>query len=157
MRWGLWTLAVIAFSSAPGRAQDNKTAYCNYTDGNQVSMQYNPVVKEQPKNGRIWAPGITLFAQAPLKVGNSRVAIGAYTIYLMPDKRSWTLIVNKNVTAGAAYDSAQDIARAPMEIGEIPDATKNLELSFAHMSAKECSLRVYYAKTGAFTDFLEAD
>jgi hypothetical protein len=157
MRWGLWTLAVIAFSIAPGRAQDNKTAYCNYTDGNQVSMQYNSVVKEQPKNGRIWAPGITLFAQSPLKVGNSRVAIGAYTIYLMPDKRSWTLIVSKNVTAGAAYDSAQDVARAPMEIGEIPEATKNLELSFAHMSAKECSLRVYYAKTGAFTDFLEAD
>jgi hypothetical protein len=42
-----------------------------------------------------------------------------------------------------------------MEVGEIPEPTKELELSFAHMSAKLCSLRVYYQKTGAFTDFLE--
>src|SRR2546425_523437 len=39
--------------------------------------------------------------------------------------------------------------------GEIPDPVKQLQLSFAHMSPKQCSLRVYYAKTGAFTDFLE--
>jgi hypothetical protein len=157
MRWGLWILLVIAFSIAQVRAQDTRTAYCDYKSGNQVSMQYNPTVKEQPRNGRIWAPGITLFAQAPLKVGNSRVAIGAYTVYLIPDKKTWTLIVSRNIATGAAYDSAQDVARAPMEIGEIPEPTKTLALSFAHMSAKECSLRVYYAKTGAFTDFLEAD
>jgi hypothetical protein len=59
------------------------------------------------------------------------------------------------VTAGAPYNSAQDVAHAPMEIGEIPEPTKQLQLSFAHMAPKQCSLRVYYQKTGAFVDFME--
>ena len=81
--------------------------------------------------------------------------MGAYSVHLIPGGKSWTVIVNRNVNPGAAYDSARDVARAPMEVGEVPDAVKELELSFAHMSAKQCNLRVYYGKIGAFTDFLE--
>ncbi len=105
----LWGLpAVLLVLLARGFAQDTQTAYCDYADGNQVSMQYSVSAKEMPRNGRVWSPGITLFVQVPLTLA-----------------------------------------------GEIPDPTKQLQLSFAHMSAKQCSLRVYYAKVGAFTDFLE--
>jgi Protein of unknown function (DUF2911) len=148
----LLAIAVLA-SIAP--AQEPQTAICNFTDGNQVSIQYQPTVKEQPRNGRVWSPGITLYVQIPLTLKGSQIPLGAYTIYLIPGGKSWTLIVNRNVTAGAPYDAAQDLARAPMDVGEIPQPTKDLELSFAHMSEKQCSLRVYYQKTGAFTDFLE--
>jgi hypothetical protein len=136
-------------------AQDSQSTYCNFDDGNQVTAQYNPVVKEQPRNGRVWAPGITLFVQTPLVLGNSEIGLGAYTVYLIPDKKNWTIIVNKNVTAGSAYNSAQDVARAQMDIGEIADPAKTLQLSFAHMGPKQCSLRVYYQKVGAFVDFTE--
>jgi len=155
MRAFISLLAPVIVFVGTGLAQDTQTTYCEYQDGSEVSMQYNPNVKEEPKNGRIWSPGITLFVQVPLTLGGSAIPLGAYTVYLIPDRKNWTLIVNKNVTAGAAYNSSQDVARAPMELGEIPDPTKELQLSFAHMSAKQCSLRVYYQKVGAFVDFLE--
>ncbi len=155
MRVVLGLSALLVILAAKGFAQDTQTRYCDYADGNQVTIQYNASAKEEPKNGRIWSPGITLFVQVPLTLGGSVIPIGAYTVHLIPDKKNWTLIVNKDVTAGAAYNSSSDVARAPMEVGEIPDPTKQLQLSFAHMSAKQCSLRVYYAKVGAFTDFLE--
>jgi hypothetical protein len=155
MRASLSLLCVLIVFAARGLAQTTQTAYCEYQDGGEVSIQYNPSVKEEPKNGRVWAPGITLFVQVPLTLGGSEITIGAYAVYLIPDRKNWTVIVNKNVTAGASYNSSQDVARAPMEVGEIPDPVKQLQLSFAHMSPKQCSLRVYYAKTGAFTDFLE--
>jgi hypothetical protein len=136
-------------------AEDTQSTYCNFEDGNQVTAQYNPVVKEQPHNGRVWGPGITLYVQTPLLLGNSEIGLGAYSVFLIPDKKNWTLIVNKNVTAGAAYDSTQDVARAPMEIGEISEPAKTLQLTFAHMAPKTCSLRVYYQKIGAFVDFTE--
>jgi hypothetical protein len=139
--------AVTAF----GQAQ----TYCNFEDGNQVTIQYNPTVKDEPRNGRVWSPGITLYVQTPLTLGASEIPLGAYTIYLTPDRKSWTITVNKNVTAGAAYNSAQDVAQAPMEIGEIPQPTKLLKLSFAHMAPKQCSLRVSYQKVGSFVDFME--
>lgn len=149
--------AAILFLVAPGANLFAETAqtYCNFQDGNQVTVQYEQTVKEEPHNGRVWGPGITLYVQVPLQLGSSQIPLGAYTIYLIPEKKEWTLIVNKNVTAGAAYNSAQDVARGPMEVGEVPQATKTLQLSFAHMAPKQCSLRVYYQKIGAFGDFIE--
>lgn len=150
----LLLLAALLALTAAALAQDTQT-YCNFDDGNQVTIQYNPTVKEQPHNGRVWAPGITLYVQTPLLLGNSELALGAYTVYLIPDKKNWTMIISKNVTPGAAYNSAYDVARAPMDLGELPEPQKTLQLSFGHMAAKQCNLRVYYDKTGAFTDFKE--
>ena len=148
-------LAIVAITAAPSLAQDPQTTSCNFEDGNQVSIQYQQTVKDEPHNGRVWAPGITLYVQVPLTLGGSAIPLGAYTVYLIPGGKNWTLIVNRNVAPGTSYNSSQDVARAQMDIGEIPDPMKELQLSFAHMSAKQCSLRVYYQKTGAFTDFLE--
>ena len=134
---------------------DNQTTYCTFEDGNQVSVQYNADAKDAPRNGRVWSPGITLFVQTPLTFGGREIALGAYSVHLIPEKKNWTLIVNKGVTAGASYNAAEDIARSPMEIGEIPEPVKTLQLTFAHMAAKQCSLQVYYQKTGAFAEFTE--
>jgi hypothetical protein len=146
-------LAVCLALTASGLAQGNIS--CDFEDGNQVSIQYNPNVTEQPHNGRVWSPTITLYVQTPLVLGSSEIGLGAYSIHVIPDKRSWTLIVNKGVNAGAAYDPAQDVARAPMEIGELPSPTKDLQLAFGRVGPKQCSLRVYYQKIGAFADFKE--
>ena len=148
-------LGIVAIAAAPGLAQDPQTAVCNFEDGNQVSMQYTAAVKDEPHNGRVWAPGITLYVQIPLTLNGTAIPLGAYTVYLVPGGKNWTLIVSRNVTPGAAYDSSQDVARAQMDLGEVPDPTRQLQLSFAHLGPKKCSLSVYYQKTGAFTDFLE--
>lgn len=145
------TLAI----SARAFSQDTQTTYCDFADGNQVSIQYSPTVKEQPRNGRVWSPGITLYVQTPLTLGGAQIGLGAYSVHLIPDRKNWTLIVNKGVAAGSAYNAAEDVARGPMDIGEIPEPTKALQLSFAHMAPKQCSVRVYYQKTGAFADFME--
>jgi hypothetical protein len=81
-------------------AQDAKSAFCNFDDDNQVSIQYSSVVKDPPRNGKVWSPGVTLYVQTPLTLGNSTLGLGAYSVHFIPEKKSWTLIVNKNVTAG---------------------------------------------------------
>ncbi len=100
------------------------TTTCNLDDGRQVYVRYNPIAakKEKIPNGKPWAPGgtpMTLFTEAQLTLGSSTIPIGAYTVYPIPAKDHWTLVVNKNVTAGAAYDEKQDIARAPMETAQV--------------------------------------
>ena len=155
MRNSALALALVSVAAARGLAQDLHSTVCNFDDGNQVSIQYVAAVKDQPHNGHVWAPGITLYVQVPLTLGGSAIPLGAYTVYLVPGGKHWTLIVSRNVTAGASYDSAQDVARSEMELGEVPDPQNNLQLTFAHMGPKRCSLSVYYQKTGAFTDFLE--
>lgn len=141
--------------------QNSATAFCDFDDGQEVSIRYNSVInnsKDEPRNGKVWAPGgspMTLFTGVPLMLDNATIPTGAYSVYVIPNKKEWTLIVNKNVTAGAAYDEKDDVARSSMELGEVETPPKQLQVSFAHIAPKDCSIRLYYGKTGAFTDFKE--
>lgn len=131
---------------------------CTFADSTQIVLQYNTGKGEEPRNGKIWEPGgvpMVLFAQTPLSLGNSAIAPGAYTVYAIPGRKEWTLIVSKNVTAGGKYDPGQDVAHAPMETGEIDQPQKQVQLSFAHVAPKDCSLRLYYGKVGAYAEFRE--
>ena len=144
-----------------GPDQNSSTAFCDFDDGQEVSIRYNGSItnpRDEPRNGKVWAPGgapMTLFTAVPLMLDNSTIPTGAYSVYVIPNKKEWTLIVNKNVTAGAAYDEKEDVARSSMELGEVDTPPKQLQVSFAHIAPKDCSIRLYYGKTGAFTDFKE--
>jgi hypothetical protein len=136
--------------------QGTSTTTCNLDDGRQVYIRYNAVSsKEKIQNGRPWAPGgvaMTLFTEAPLTLGSSQIPIGAYTVYPIPAHGNWTLAVNKNVTAGAAYDEKQDIARTQMETAQVDQSSEALEVAFAHVGSR-CTLRIYVGKSASFADF----
>jgi len=155
-------LSQFCWAQTDSTSQDNRaTAYCDFDDGQEVSVRYinAPLTsKDEPRNGRVWMPGgsaMTLFAGTTLALGNTEIPAGAYSVYVIPNKKEWTLIVNKNVNAMATYDEKQDLVRAPMDLGEVQSPPKQLQVSFAHTGAKVCSIRLYYEKTGAFADFGE--
>lgn len=156
----VWRAVLISLLWAPWLAAQsgttNSTTTCNLDDGRQIYVHYNAVSnKEKPVNGKAWAPGgtpMTLFTEAQLSLGSSMIPIGAYTVYPIPAKDHWTLVVNKNVTPGAAYDEKQDIARAPMETAQVDQASAALEVAFAHVGAR-CTLRIYAGKSASFADF----
>jgi hypothetical protein len=134
------------------------TTTCNLDDGRQVYVQYTavPTKNEKIANGKPWSPGgtpMTLFTEAQLTLGSSTIPIGAYTVYPIPARNNWTLAINKNVTPGATYDEKQDVARAPMETAQVPQPSDALEVAFAHVGPRSCSLRIYIGKTASFADF----
>lgn len=136
----------------------DQTATCTFDDGKEISVQYKTGGGEAPRNGKLWEPGgspMILFAQTGLTVGGSSIAANAYSIYIIPGKKDWTLIVNRNVKTGSSYDASQDLARTSMETGEIDQPEKELQASFAHLGPKDCNLRLYYGKVGAFAEFNE--
>ena len=82
------------------------------------------------------------FTETQLALGSSVIPIGAYTVYPIPAKGNWSLVVNKNVAPGAAYDEKQDIAHAQMETAQVDQASTALEVAFAHVGSR-CTLRIY--------------
>ncbi|MEY2412740.1 MAG: hypothetical protein QOD84_1346 [Acidobacteriaceae bacterium] len=162
---GTWfvgsVLLSIALSSNPAPAQqpaadaDRATTYCDFADGNQLTVQYSRAASRDGdlRDGRIWQPAgapMILYVQTPLTFGDSQVPVGAFSLYVLPGRKQWTLIVNKNVSPGSKYDQKDDVARGPMEVGEVGDPVKPAQVSFAHTSPKGCSLQIYYGKVGAF-------
>jgi Protein of unknown function (DUF2911) len=154
------SVLAVAAAEQPG-ADPTATATCDFQDGMEITAQFNGSVmsdKDQPRNGKVWLPGgspITLFTQVPLVLNHVEIPVGAYSVYVIPNKKEWTLVVSKNVTSPKTYDEKQDLVRAPMELGGVNSPPKQLELSFAHVAPKQCSIRLYYETTGAFVDFNE--
>jgi len=149
-------LALTAVGSA--QSAPSSTAVCNLDDGRQVRLNYNAVSAKNDKapNGKAWAPGgapMTLFTEAPLSFAGSSIPMGAYSVYPIPGRDKWSLVVNKNVTAGSPYDERQNIAHATMETDQMTEAADALEVAFAHVGSR-CTLRIYFNKTATFADFM---
>lgn len=155
-------LLATASAQAADPADDHTASItCDFADEQEITVQYNNSVmseKDQPRNGRVWLPGgspMTLFTQVPLILNHVELAVGAYSVYVIPNKKEWTLVVSKNVTNPKTYDEKQDLVRAPMQIGGVDSPPKRLQASFAHIAPKQCSIRLYYETIGAFVDFNE--
>ena len=156
--FSLLLFATIAIAQDPD--PQTQTVSCTFADGNQISVQYNASgkSKEEPKNGKVWEPGgspMTLYTQVPVALNYVQIPVGAFSMYVIPNKKDWTLIVNKNVTAGSKYEESQDLARSSMELGNLSQPVKPLQVVLAHMGAKLCSIRLYYGTVGVLTEFTE--
>ncbi len=147
-------------------AQDDPnsaSATCNYDDEKQLVVQYQHVATSPKKPlsiqvpmGKPWAPGgkpMTLFTNTPIQIGSRALAIGAYTMFVIPNAKQWTLIVSKSTDMSGAYDQQQDLVRVPMESGELPNSQADLMVSFGHTAPDQCTLRVDLEKFGHFATF----
>ena len=96
-----------------------------------------------------------LFTQNKTELNGTEIPVGAYSLYLTGEKGAWTLVVNKDVSAGAKYDAGKDLVRAPMQSGKLPSSKDQLQIYFVHPVPKTCNLRIYYKNTGYWAEFHE--
>lgn len=148
--------------AAQQTAADSLTgsAVCTFDDGKQLSTRYNPVAvgRNEATPGKVWAPGgaaLTLFTDGAVTLGNTVVPAGAYTMYLLSGKKEWTLIVSRNVTIDSKYDQNQDLARAPMQTGELSQPETQLKVFFGHTGPNRCEINVDYGKNRAWIEFTQ--
>jgi Protein of unknown function (DUF2911) len=159
----LFISQLTTLSAGQQAASNGKTveAICTFDDGKEMKIQYTKApasYREDFREGKLWEPGgapMFLFTQAPLSLGSTSIPGGAYSVYVIPEKQTWTLVVNKNVTAGSKYDEKEDVGRTTMEIGQNETPVKEPQIVFAHMAPKQCNLRLYYEKVGAWAEFRE--
>ena len=71
--------------------------------------------------GTVWRTGANsatgLTTDRDLMVGGVRVPAGSYTLWTIPNRDSWQLIINKQTGQwGTVYNQDQDLARIPMTV-----------------------------------------
>ncbi|MGH9528954.1 MAG: DUF2911 domain-containing protein [Terriglobales bacterium] len=135
------------------------SSVCTFDDGRQISVKYAPEPGSNQKleEGKVWSPGnspMFFFTSAPLAAGKSQVPIGAFSMYLLRERKNWNLVLNKDVAGGSKYDERQDLLRATMQTGQISEP-QQFKVLFAHVAPKQCNMRIYQGKTGAWIEFQE--
>ncbi len=134
-----FVLLTSVFMACAAFAQDDPSAAsatCNFDSEKQLVVQYQRVpinlkkpIATQVPFGKVWAPGgkpMTLFTNTPVQIGSRNLPLGAYTLFLIPNSKQWTLIVSKSTDMSGKYDEGQDLVRVPMDSGELPSPEAEL-------------------------------
>ena len=163
---GCLTLGLMA---ALGSAQMDKAsrpspaakASCALADGKTITVDYSSPRAKGRKifgglvpYGEVWRAGAneatTFVTTTDLMVGSSHVPAGSYTIFAIPNKDKWTLVISKKTGEwGTAYPGpSEDLARIDMKVSALPSAVENFTIAF-DKTASGCTLRMDWETTQA--------
>ena len=87
-----------------------------------------------PMVGQVWRLGAdeatTLETDADLMIGDTPIAAGEYTLFVLTTEDVWQLIVNNQTDQwGLSYDESQDLARIDMDLEVLPQPVDQLLIS----------------------------
>jgi hypothetical protein len=156
-----WMLVPLTFGQQPSQGTESESAICAFEDGKQLTAHYQPIPagkSDGPPLGKVLIPGgaaITFFTETDLGFGDIHIPTGGYTMYVIPAKKEWTLIVSKNTSVDAKYDEKMDLGRATMAIGQLSSPAEKLALYFGHTGPKKCEINIDFGKTRGWVEFRE--
>lgn len=86
--------------------------------------------------GKVWRLGanenteITFFEKA--MVGGKKIKPGTYSLFAIPEKDKWTIILNKQINKWGAftYDETKDLVRTEIPVNKSPKSLEYLSLTF---------------------------
>ena len=140
------------------------TATCIFDADKELKADYQrisfnlkkPVFGREIPYGKAWAPGgkpLVLFTNSTVEIGGKVLPVGAYTMFVLPTPKQWTLIISKSTDLSGRYDEQQDLVRVAMQSGELPMPESEFKVSFAHVTPDQCSFRLDLAKVGNWATF----
>jgi hypothetical protein len=163
---GCLTLALMAML---GSAQMDKAskpspaakASCALAGGKTITVDYSSPRAKGRKifgglvpYGEVWRAGAneatTFVTTTDVMVGGSHVSAGSYTLFTIPNKDKWTLIISKKTGEwGIPYPGADsDFARVDMKASTLPSAVENFTIAF-DKAGDGCTLRMDWETTRA--------
>ena len=155
-----------------GSAQGDKAARpspaakatCALPDGKTITVDYSSPRAKGRKiygglvpYGEVWRTGAneatTFVTTADVMVGGTHVPAGSYTIFTVPGKDKWALVISKKTGEwGTDYPGpSNDLARIDMKASALPAAVENFTIAF-DKSSGGCTLRLDWETTRASVD-----
>jgi hypothetical protein len=139
-------------------------ATCELAGGKTITVDYSSPRAKGRKifgglvpYGEVWRAGAneatTFVTTTDVMVGGSHVPAGSYTIFTIPNKDKWTLVISKKTGEwGIPYPGAdQDLARVDMKVSATPSPVENFTIAF-DKAASGCTLRMEWETTRATVD-----
>lgn len=85
--------------------------------------------------GQAWRAGANqstrLTVSRDFKFGTTPMKAGSYSIFMIPGERSWTVILNSDINAGANHDPKKDVARITVTPTRLAEPRERLTYLFS--------------------------
>ncbi len=161
---GLMAVLGSAQMDKASRPSPAAKASCALADGKTITVDYSSTRAKGRKifsglvpYGEVWRAGAneatTFVTTSDLMVGGTHVPAGSYTIFAIPNKDKWTLVISKKTGEwGTAYPGpSEDLARIDMKVSALPAAVENFTIAFGKVP-KGCPLIMEWETTQASVD-----
>jgi hypothetical protein len=107
---------------------------------------------------RVWCPGAdeatTLESSVPLQIGSVQVPAGPHTIWMLPTREDWTLIVSKQRSGFHTYYPAdQDLGRVTLRKRELDTPVEQLTFAVTSHAGGGGELAMRWERTEVSTPF----
>ncbi len=143
------------------------SAQCSLADGKSITVDYSSPRAKGRKifgglvpYGEVWRAGAneatTFVTTADLMVGGTHVPAGSYTLFAVPTKDKWTLVISKKTGEwGIPYPGvASDLARIDMKASTLPSVVENFTIAF-DKNGSGCTLRMDWETTRASLEIMK--
>jgi len=168
----LFILALVTLATA----QDDKSkrpsppaqAACKLADGKSIKVDYSsPRAKGRQiygglvPYGKVWRTGAnestTFVTDTNLTAGGKSIPAGSYTLFTVPNKDKWTLVVSKTTGEwGTDYSGeGNDLARIDMQASKTSGPVENFTISF-HEMGTGCHMYLDWENTRATVELTES-
>ena len=103
--------------------------------------------------GQVWRTGANASTKisfsTQVKLNSVEVPAGKYALYTIPDETEWTMILSKDLNAGAFnYDSKSDLVRFKAKPFTLEDTTlETFTIEFNHIRDDSAALNLVWKKT----------
>ena len=124
-------------------------------DYSAPSMRNRTILGELVPYDQIWRTGAnaatTLKTDGDLMVGSIHVPAGTYSVFTIPSKDHWTLIISKQtgLRGTSGYDEKQDLGRAKMAIRTLDKPVETFAIALPSSAAKGSMLTLTWENTQA--------
>ena len=164
----LLAIAAVLFSStvaAQGRALSPPMSTSVTIDGKKLRVDYGAPSMRGRKimgalvpYGEVWCAGAndatTLVSEADLEIAGLKVPKGSYTLWTVPGKTEWTLIVNKQTGQWhTEYNEDHDLGRVKISIKTLPAPVERFRIQLAAAGANKGTLSLIWETTEAWAPF----
>jgi hypothetical protein len=103
--------------------------------------------------GKVWRVGANECTEIkfykPVVIGGKNIKAGAYSLFAIPNKERWVLILNKQTDKWGAYtyNESKDIARVEVPVKQLPAPLEALSITFTQQDNKNTNLIIAWDTT----------
>ncbi len=161
LTFGLMAVLGSAQGDKASRPSPAAKASCALADGKSITVDYSSPRAKGRKifgglvpYGQVWRAGAneatTFVTTTDVMVGGTHVPAGSYTIFAIPNKDKWTLVISKKTGEwGTDYPGpSEDLARIDMKVSAPPSAVENFTIAL-DKAANGCTLQMDWETTRA--------
>jgi tetratricopeptide (TPR) repeat protein len=101
--------------------------------------------------GEVWRTGANMSTKitfsTDIALEGNQIPAGEYSIYSIPGKNDWTIIINKKISWGTDYDEKEDFLRFSVKTQQSPVKAESLTFYFANVTENSGTLGFTWENT----------